>query len=996
MAIQFARLEKVKRSAGKNACQKSAYNGNLKLKDFQTEKKYDYTMRGSCCFHEILLPSGVDKKFIKAEILWNAVEVKETRVNSQLANEVVLALPDDPEITLDHKISLSKSFAQRNFVDKGLAAQINIHMPSNKNKESNWHAHLLIPTRRFDETGKSLDKKARDLDATVCKGRVVAGTDWGELWRTFQNDYFNEIGLDLRVDPTGIVPQKHLGPVRMRVNNLELVKEDADLKEKNLLLSSDVSLILKKITENRSVFTNNDLENYIKKHVSPELLGEVREKFWKQADILKLYDKKGKIKTERFTTKEVLSEEDRIVRYAKRLSQKKSFSIKSKVKTQIKEKRLNEEQFQAFSKISEGSRFCCIQGAAGTGKSFLIQALRESYENSGFDVRGLSPTNEVSKDMRNNGFAKASTLHHFIYKTNNSKSDPKKELWIIDEASMVENKILQEILKLAWKNNNQVVLVGDYNQLPSVGRGGLFKFLCEKFGCAELSDIQRQEQDWSKEVSVKLSKRETGKAIDQLVSNKAIFWSDTKEESMIALLKRWQTDRVKNPNQTSFILEHRNSYVTVLNNLIHEIRRNKGEIGKEEFACESCHGRILISSGDRIQFRATDTEKGIVNGNIGFLKKIGKDSFTVMLDDGKEVSFNPQKFSGFQLGYAGTYFKSQGKTVDRAYVMHSPLINQNLAYVGLTRHRKDVCYFVSKDEASCLSALKYQISRPGDKEATFNYISTLRDNNNEEEASIWEKLKTFVADYYHKDEDLFESRFKENVIGNFNVMKVDRIPEGIKASDDLQKAAVQCMKEIENETFSLNNLSIEKKGNKNIVESLVMNLRNSSRLNYVKERMELNDENTNQDQIYLEFKKINTFKPQIVDFLVEKGFHGKMLDQLTELGLSFYMKNDRIFSDSELCRIRELIENTPLFHGFSNLLEIEKKSDRALMSEYVRENIIEESFFRSFKEGCFPKGFEKEKVQDKMSLLNQNYKDIQKENVKLYESEKMKGLDVVD
>lgn len=69
--------------------------------------------------------------------------------------------------------------------------------------------------------------------------------------------------------------------------------------------------------------------------------------------------------------------------------------------------------------------------------------------------------------------------------------------------------------------------------------------------------------------------------------------------------------------------------------------------------------------------------------------------------------------------------------------------------------------------------------------------------------------------------------------------------------------------------------------------------------------MELNEDKASQDQVYLEFKRISTLKPQIVDFLTDKDFHGKLLKQMTEMGLSFYMKKDKIFSESELYRVRE-------------------------------------------------------------------------------------------
>ena len=333
----------------------------------------------------------------------------------------------------------------------------------------------------------------------------------------------------------------------------------------------------------------------------------------------------------------------------------------------------------------------CIQGKAGTGKSFVLNALRELYENSGYVVRGLAPTNEVVKSLEKDGFKKAQSLHRllFINKHNRSKLG-RKEVWIVDESSMVGNKVFQEILKLAWINNNQLILVGDNRQLSPIERGGLFGVFCERYNASNLSGVQRQEKEWSRDVTTKLSQGKTSDAINQLVEKKAIYWSDSRDESMISLVKKWFVDQKMFSTQTSFILEHRNHYANILNEMIHQVRKDNNEINKEEFECETFLGRCRLSEGDRVQFRGNKSDLKITNGLLGTLIKANKSKFTVKTDLGEMVEFNPQKFCKYQLGYAGTYHRSQGKTVDRSYVMHSPWINQNLFYVGLTRHRKNV------------------------------------------------------------------------------------------------------------------------------------------------------------------------------------------------------------------------------------------------------------------------------------------------------------------
>ena len=136
MAIGFARVEFVKRTDGKNACIKAAYNSRSKIifngNSVSDPDVYDWSNKESPSYHEITLPEGADKKFKSPETLWNAVEAKEKKCNAVVATELLLALPDDKVISLEDRIHLTKTFVQTHFIDKGLAAQIDIHPPEKR------------------------------------------------------------------------------------------------------------------------------------------------------------------------------------------------------------------------------------------------------------------------------------------------------------------------------------------------------------------------------------------------------------------------------------------------------------------------------------------------------------------------------------------------------------------------------------------------------------------------------------------------------------------------------------------------------------------------------------------------------------------------------------------------------------------------------------------------------------------------------------------------
>ena len=124
MAIGFGRIEFIKRSEGRNTCQLSAYlsrsriffEGNCAL----APKLYDFSHREDVCHHEIILPEGADENLRNPEVLWNLAERKEVRKDAQVSMHLVLALPDDKEITPEERIELASTFIKKHY--EGLVA----------------------------------------------------------------------------------------------------------------------------------------------------------------------------------------------------------------------------------------------------------------------------------------------------------------------------------------------------------------------------------------------------------------------------------------------------------------------------------------------------------------------------------------------------------------------------------------------------------------------------------------------------------------------------------------------------------------------------------------------------------------------------------------------------------------------------------------------------------------------------------------------------------
>ena len=194
--------------------------------------------------------------------------------------------------------------------------QLDVHAPHEGESDSeraNWHAHLLITTRRIEGT-KFAAKKARDLDPEVrhAGGRAVVadGEVWGELWRDHQNRYFLEHGLGIRVDPAATHAQEHIGPVRMRRVGSEIVERAEAIRQANEAAARDPEQVLATLTRNNATFSERDLDRHLGKHIADEAERAVtKAAVLGHAEILPLYDRTNGEAAERYTTKTVRTQE---------------------------------------------------------------------------------------------------------------------------------------------------------------------------------------------------------------------------------------------------------------------------------------------------------------------------------------------------------------------------------------------------------------------------------------------------------------------------------------------------------------------------------------------------------------------------------------------------------------------------------------------------------------------------------------------------------------
>ena len=198
MAIYHLRATMISRSAGRSATAAAAYRSASHIEDHRTGLSFDYRARGGVDHVEILAPAQAPEWAQDRAALWNAVEAAETRKNSQVAREIRVALPAE----LDHgqRVELVRDFCQRQFVDRGMVADIALHAPGREGDDRNHHAHILLTTREIAAEG--FTTKNRDWNAV----EVLEG--WREAWAQDANLALELAGHAERIDHRTLEAQR--------------------------------------------------------------------------------------------------------------------------------------------------------------------------------------------------------------------------------------------------------------------------------------------------------------------------------------------------------------------------------------------------------------------------------------------------------------------------------------------------------------------------------------------------------------------------------------------------------------------------------------------------------------------------------------------------------------------------------------------------------------------------------------------------------------------
>lgn len=208
MAIFHLEFKIVKRSEGMSSCRKAAYHARCKITDDRTGNTYDFSHRKDLSHHQILAPASAPSHIIESSTaLWNEVERIERQKDGQTARYFDVAIPC--ELSKPDKIKLVVEYCQKNFVDKGMIADIAFHDLDGKNP----HAHVMLTLKPI--TAQGFTKKERNWND---KKNVLL---WREAWSALTNSYLEASGASERIDHRSIDAQ-HIEAIESAATTVDI------------------------------------------------------------------------------------------------------------------------------------------------------------------------------------------------------------------------------------------------------------------------------------------------------------------------------------------------------------------------------------------------------------------------------------------------------------------------------------------------------------------------------------------------------------------------------------------------------------------------------------------------------------------------------------------------------------------------------------------------------------------------------------------------------
>ncbi len=368
----------------------------------------------------------------------------------------------------------------------------------------------------------------------------------------------------------------------------------------------------------------------------------------------------------------------------------------------------NSEQLTAI-RDSYLKNFLIITGGPGTGKTTIIKGIVElyrqindlDYEQLINEIALLAPTGRAAKRIAESTVLPATTIHRFL-KWNkesnkfgvNEYSRSIAKLVIVDEASMIDTYLLDNLLK-GLKSSTRIILIGDYNQLPSVGPGQILKDLIdsEQLSTIKLEQLYRQKE--GNNILTLAHNINKGILYDEIYLENDDYHfietnTDNLKQELIKLINKYKASDYQKFQIMAPMYKTYNG-IDNLNLVIREILNPQDKRNKEIVINE-----VIYREKDKIIQLTNMPDDNVYNGDIGIIEKImtsPKKEIYINFE-GNLVKYTASNFNNFKHGYVISIHKAQGSEFETVVIPlvreYKKMLYRKLVYTAVTRAKNEL------------------------------------------------------------------------------------------------------------------------------------------------------------------------------------------------------------------------------------------------------------------------------------------------------------------
>ena len=348
-------------------------------------------------------------------------------------------------------------------------------------------------------------------------------------------------------------------------------------------------------------------------------------------------------------------------------------------------------------RLASSSKVFILTGGPGTGKTTTTLGIISSFVDSGAKVLLAAPTGRAAKRLSETTGMEARTIHRLLEMKppegyqRNEKNPLEGDVLIVDECSMIDILLMYNLLK-AVPDTMTLILVGDVDQLPSVGAGNVLRDLIQSecFPVVRLTKIFRQAEN--SRIITNAHRINAGKMPDLSNGRQSDFFFVEQEEpaeavKAITALVAKRLPAYYHTRDIQVLTPMQRGEVGAANlNMVLQEAVNPGGDGLRR-------GGVTYKARDKVMQIRNNYEKEVFNGDIGVVTSVDLEERELKVDyDGRSVSYDAAELDELVLAYAITVHKSQGSeypiVVFPVMMTHYVMLERNLVYTGITRARK--------------------------------------------------------------------------------------------------------------------------------------------------------------------------------------------------------------------------------------------------------------------------------------------------------------------